>query len=353
MGKPQLIVNIPIASDLLFNSIPCSVLGFKIIMLLIFTAWLLVVLGILELFSPKNIWKNMCCLFAFLPLMGFFFQLEDDNFGYILLTLSQYFVIKGIIKKSRIDTIIGVTIVGLTGLLFWRGSILFLFNYSFITFFSLGLFLIVLTFFSFGFYNPTGSPLTLIYEEIKFIFFNLFPSFDSINSKVLENAIGVSSIMIMILFIFYPSIPNNLLIISGIFIIASLFSIKWSLYTLPFLLIGTVFDKFKILNILTIILMALVFLAYNAWLFTTFLPTNQDWEIINDAKQLSIEKGIKLNTDWTHGYWAIYQGINTPYYAGIPNHYDFNHSMVLSYFIPDLNCPIIKQNSNTIIYICP
>jgi hypothetical protein len=99
--------------------------------------------------------------------------------------------------------------------------------------------------------------------------------------------------------------------------------------------------------------MALVFLAYNAWLFTTFLPTNQDWEIINDAKQLSIEKGIKLNTDWTHGYWAIYQGINTPYYAGIPNHYDFNHSMVLSYFIPDLNCPIIKQNSNTIIYICP
>lgn len=351
LGKPSLINNVPFLSNLIFESWRCSVLSYKILMTFIFIVWVLILKKTLELFKPENVWKNMCVLFAFLPLLQYFFQLEDDNFGYLLMALSSYFMIKGLIKKSRINMGFGVLLVLISGLLFWRGSILFLFNYSFVFLPATGLFLMALFFISFQNKNPFGSSIDLVSQVVNNLIKSLFPALDPHNKVILENTFGLSTIFLLLLFVFFPSIPKELIILSAIFLIMSFFSLKWMLYCVVFLMIGSIFNKVYV-NRFTILIAGLTFLIYNSILFTTILPNSNDWNVIQEAKELSMDLNMTLKGDWSHGYWLLYQGVNTPYFGGFPEKYDLNHSVVLTTDL-NLNCPIYKRKFNTLIYICP
>lgn len=288
-------------SQQIFKAMPCNTLIPKIVMWIIFFS-VLVIFGLIgKLFDYDYGW--LYGLFACLsPLfVSEFLTLEEMSFGYPLIFLSLYFTIKYLKGKTewlipvnnehnKYYALLCVLIAGL----FWKGAIIFLFVLG--TIFP-ALIIIVL-------------PITLLYG------WNIVHQI--IIPNVVESLPIYGWLFLFALNFFWFRIPRAYWRPLIPLIILFTISLKYTLFVVPFLLIGIAYSlnttQKKQMWVITIVLVALTGLFTASYNNLEYPPTKNEVQVIKFAIQQA--DGNKICNDWSYGYWIYYYGGVTDYYAG-------------------------------------
>ncbi len=300
--EPHLVDNlITPASKFVFQLMPCSMFWPKIVLWFLFFLTLIVFGLIGELFDLEYGWLyglfgGLCTIFV-----SSFFELEEMTFGYPLIFLAEFFVLKYVKGKQEFYVSVdnernkwfALACVLLAGL-FWKGSIIFLFWLGLIL---PGLVVVVL-------------PVVLLYGW-RLVHMVIIP-------RVIESLPLVGLVYLFFFNYFWFWIPR----VYWKFLLPLLFlmlvSVKYTLFVLPFLLVGVAQmvnsskRKKVVLRVLVgVSLVGFVLAGVNG---LSHAPNLNEIELIEFA--VCEADGNKIFNEWSFGYWVFYFGGSTNFFAG-------------------------------------
>jgi hypothetical protein len=252
-------------------------------------------------FDERVAWLSIFGLLALSPLMLFSFgNFENEVFAYPLLFWGFYCLI----QANKLGKLLFFLLVGVS-IGFWGGGAYFLLA-------LLPFYLILM---------PISIVLLILLNEL-FVGF-LIPT-TILESRLFAGYFDLFLLILTIPFIF--GIKNKKLWLSlALILIFTGLQGKFNILLIPFLILGLGF-----------IILKFQINAYQLMLICTFLiigwqisfwfqqPTTQDFELVNQAKDVKSQTGFKVYNDWSNGYWLNYVEIDTNFRGGGSNP-DYNN----------------------------
>ena len=313
-------VDIPFLSRIFFELLPCNLILFKGISLIVLFFSSVIVAKTGELFNKKHGWTAGALVFLSTAWLHFHVQVEDDLLAYPILFLANYFFLKGQLDKDNKLKIIAVALVLFVGIFVWKGALLYLAAYS--LFFVFALITLVASLLYIGF----GAIKGLLGNDIISENLNVFSLFVSPNSGISQlsfgHGLGFLGIYLYTrrIWLFVP------------FLIATLINIKWTIHLSPFLGVGLmllvadannyrikkgiVFKEWWANNYFVEIFVG-VALFFTIALSVMLLFQVPYFEQV-EAIQFAVEQanGEIISNDWSYGYWIFFLGGDTNTFGG-------------------------------------
>lgn len=349
----------PLISEYFFKNLPCSIPLMKIVSMLFFFLWVLVVQQFVKYFIPEHSWEAMIFILLVPTIFGWFWDFEDDVLAYPLLVFSLLLFIRSRIEKKKLLEAISFLIISFIGLFIWRGALIYVFALSFFSIPFMGL--LLLTIGVFGFYRVFGS---------------LLPALDPLNGLLYENTPFVGILTLIGLFPSFLYIRKSFKYLFIVFLLLLIFSSRLAIHLIPFMIIG-MYDfwvelmkwlrsthdwiipnaYFTGLKVFFILLLGFLFFNSQYNYLIKGEPTIKIFDMIHEAKQYSIDYNLPIKNEWGFGYYMKFVGIDTNYYGGWRPNLDLNHSVALSTDY-NLSCEKLYEThssaiTNAFIYYCP
>jgi len=318
-------------ANVLFEILPCNMLVFKLLLLLLGLSSLLICCKTGELLDSTHGWLAGVFLFLSPLFVQHFVKFENDQFGTPFIFASFYFLLKAKLSRKNYYRNLGTAFILLIiAALFWNSAGLVIIGAS--------LEFVVIFF----------ASLPIIYYYGK----NLFESVAS-NPVILENTPGLSFIVVFLLnYGFFAAPMPALTIFMGL---VAFLNGKYAILLLPLLSFGLInifkdkfYSKFRNLFIGWAIGIGLATAILGVMIFP---PTIDQWNAVDEAIELHESTGKPIKNLFQYGYMLDYRGYVAENYGFYEPGYlmDTNGYIVITF--EDINC----MKSNEIepwVYVC-
>jgi len=334
--KQELLISFsnPFLFNLILSFLPCNFFVLKLLMFFLTFIFLIYFFKFIELFSSefeKNfIVFSLFSCFVFVPVfLVQFFKFENDLFALPFISAFLFYGFKFKFYFKLID-LIKALICFIIAVLFWVPSFFFIS--------ALIPLLFLISIFLLFFFKP------------EIILPVIFPDY-----KIAEGQPLIGLIAYFFLYYGLFSVPKILWFPLILSLILSALNLKFSFFSVFFLLIGfnkflsKTFSKnkksFYFFIILILVFYGLIFVRF--FYLNNLHPNEFDWSAINWFKEnynkLSALK--KVNNNWGLSYWLEFKGIPITEKPGI-HLTDYNNSFLLTTL--EMNdCNLIKSFQNT------
>lgn len=316
----------PLAA-ILFQFIPCDLILVKILLgfLLFLNTLFVSMTG--ELFNKKDGWLAGWFCFISIIWIKIPFEFENDVFAFPLLFLSIYFLFKGVLHSNRENTLFGLGVLMISGLL-WRGAVYYIPIFALYSGISLVILFAVIIM-----YGPAMLTHLLPAPENAL---ESTPFFGAIQNTLLFPAV----------LYYYPA----LIIPMFYFLILAAFEWKLSLHMIPFFAISLTkfYSKFPELKNEWLKAFAywlkfgpaLILLIFSAGILIQF-PHQSTFNAIDYAVEMS--DGNVMWNDWDLGYWIEYRGGKPMFWGGMHPPKEIESGVVITSFGSD--CQLLREFS--------
>ncbi len=313
-------IEIPFLSKAFFELLPCNLVLFKGISLIVLFFSSIIVAKTGELYNKELGWIAGVLVFLSTAWLHFHVQVEDDLLAYPILFLANYFFLKGQLDKNNKLKILAVVLVLFVGISIWKGALLYLVAYSFFSVFALILLVFSLLYIGFGAIRGLLGN-TIVNENLDA--FSLFLSPNSgISQLSFGHGLGFAGIYLYTrkIWLFIP------------FFLAMLINIKWTIHLSPFFGIGLMLLVLDAKNYIT--KKGIVFKEWwaNNYFVEIFLGLSLFFTIALsvmllfqvpysgqvEAVQFAVQEahGETISNDWSYGYWIFFFGGDTNTFGG-------------------------------------
>lgn len=317
----------PILSTFIFDLLPCNMLVFKLIQILLLVSVIILVSILGKQFNKE--YGYLAGIFLFLglslpyELLG---NLEPQQLALPFIILTFIFIVKFInikkYNKYKIFNFILSLIFCILSCLIWDGSY----------------FLIIIYIIIFPLLLIPSVIFLILRSDILIYFFNrIVPSF-----SVYENMPIIAIIYWLFLLIGVPQMIKTDMKKKCIFLfllILGIINAKYSILVVPLLAVGIMLLFIEYINkedvkkyakaISLLFFIPIIFIFALIGIYSA-MPTNNIISDISTAHQYSIDNNYNFENDWGLGYFSQFLGYNVKYKGSNSNYYDYNNSIVVS-----------------------
>jgi hypothetical protein len=325
--------SLPPLAQTFFSYFPCNLWAVKLLLFALLALSLYFLIK-MDLYNENN--ALLTGLFVWLsPLLAMeFAKFENDQLAYPLIFASLVLLY----SESRLHNAVG-TLLAIVAAGFWGGAIFFLAGMMF------------------------SSPIAALISAPILAYFapGMLHWLINIDHTVMENLLFNGIAMQFVLLIGYvgffftnfrkkiPKFSQKILFPTIFFTILSIFTGKFAIFLLPFLLLGTVELYKQHLHKLSG-LRIMPFMLAVSWAIVVYAhaPQPYHFEAIQYAIQQSPDSYIQ--NDWDLGHWVVWLGGKTDSWGSPANQKEFGEGMVVTK--KELNCKLLKRFGKLKIYNC-